>query len=150
MRADELAVRFCMEPHVEGGSFIELNEPVPEDMGRAPSGAIYYHLGSNEFSDFHVLDADEYWLWHAGSTLEIWEVGENGDMIIRRLGIENGAQPCMLVKAGVVFGAKHLPGAEDGSFVSCITSPRFSYEHYRILPKEKMLENYPASAEFYK
>jgi len=150
MRADELAVRFRMEPHVEGGSFVELNEAVPEGVGRAPSGAIYYHLGSEEFSDFHVLDSDEYWLWHAGSTLEIWEAGEDGRMLIRRLGIEDGAEPCLLLKAGVVFGARHLSCAEDGTFVSCVTVPRFSYENYRILPKEEMLEKYPTSAAFYR
>ncbi len=149
MRADDLAVRFNMEPHVEGGTFIELNEPVPEGMDRAPSGVIYYHLGSHEFSDFHVLDSDEYWLWHGGSTLELWMVGEDGNMDIRRLGISEDADPCLLVKAGVVFGARHLPGAADGTFVSCVTVPRFSYEHYRILPKEEMLEKYPASAAFY-
>ncbi|MBQ3574879.1 MAG: cupin domain-containing protein [Clostridia bacterium] len=149
MRADELAVRFQMEPHVEGGSFIELNDPVPEGMGRAPSGVIYYHLGSGEFSDFHVLDSDEYWLWHAGSTLELWLVDEDGGMCVRRLGIEDGAEPCILVKAGVIFGARHIAGAADGCFVSCVTSPRFSYEHYRILPKAEMIEKYPASEAFF-
>ena len=71
-------------------------------------------------------------------------------MLIRRLGIEDGAEPCLLLKAGVVFGARHLSGAEDGTFVSCVTVPRFSYDNYRILPKEEMLEKYPASAAFYR
>ena len=149
MRADELAARFNLEPHVEGGSFVEMNEPVPEGMDRAPSGVIYYHLGSSEHSDFHVLDSDEYWLWHAGSTLEIWIVQADGSMRVRRLGINEDAEPCILIKAGVVFGARHIAGAKDGTFVSCVTVPRFSYEHYRILPKEEMLEKYPASEAFF-
>jgi len=149
MRADELAARFSLEPHVEGGSFVEMNEAVPEGMERAPSGVIYYHLGSGEHSDFHVLDSDEYWLWHAGSTLEIWIVGDDGSMCIRRLGAEKGAEPCILIKAGVVFGARHTAGAGDGTFVSCVTVPRFSYEHYRILPKTEMLEKYPDSSAFF-
>ena len=149
MRADDLAARFNLEPHVEGGTFVELNEAVPEGMGRAPHGVIYYHLGSNEHSDFHVLDSDEYWLWHAGSTLEIWIVNDDGSMRIQRLGVEDGADPCVLIKAGVIFGARHMAGACDGTFVSCVTAPRFSYEHYRILPREEMLEKYPASAAFF-
>ena len=149
MRADELARRFGLEAHVEGGSFVELDEPVPEGMGRAPSGVIYYHLGIGETSDFHVLDSDEYWLWHAGSTLEIWMVRPDGSLEIQRLGIEHGAQPCLLLKAGVIFGARHLPGARDGCFVSCVTVPRFSYETYRILPREEMLEKYPCTAPFF-
>lgn len=149
MRADDMAVHFQMEPHMEGGTFIELNDPVPEGEGRAPSGVIYYHLGSGEFSDFHVLDSDEFWLWHAGSTLELWVAGENGGMEIRRLGAEADAEPCVLIRGGTVFGARHLPGAEDGTFVSCVTVPRFSYAHYRILDREEMLKKYPASAAFF-
>lgn len=139
-----------MESHVEGGSFIELDEPVPAEMGRAASGVIYYHLGSSEFSDFHVLDSDEYWLWHAGTSLEIWMVDENGKLEIRKLGIEEGCNPCVLIKAGVVFGARHVPGeCSDGTMVSCVTVPRFSYETYRILPKAEVTEKYPATEAFF-
>lgn len=149
MRADDLAMRFCMEPHVEGGSFIERNESAPKNMVRASSGVIYYHLGSSECSDFHVLDSDEYWLWHSGETLEIWMAEQSGKMKIVHLGVENDAQPCVFIRAGVIFGARHAQGAVDGTFVSCVTVPRFSYEHYRILPKEEMLKRYPESAAFY-
>lgn len=150
MRADELLARFRLEPHVEGGSFRELNAGEDRFPGRAPSGAIYYYLGAEEFSDFHVLDSDEYWLWHAGSTLEIWMVAEGGEMRIRRLGLGEGDEPCVLIPAGVVFGARPIPGAsDDGALVSCVTVPRFSYEHYRILGKAEMLEKYPKSAAFY-
>ena len=150
MRADELALRFGLEPHMEGGSFVELDEPVPEGMGRAPSGVIYYHLGKDEFSDFHVLDSDEYWLWHAGTALEIWMIGEDGKLKICRLGIDEGCEPCVLLKAGVIFGARHLPGScDDGTMVSCVTVPRFSYEHYRILPKAEITEKYPETKAFF-
>ena len=150
MRADELALRFGLEPHMEGGSFVELDEPVPEGMGRAPSGVIYYHLGKDEFSDFHVLDSDEYWLWHAGTALEIWMIGEDGKLKICRLGIDDGCEPCVLLKAGVIFGARHLPGScDDGTMVSCVTVPRFSYEHYRILPKAEITEKYPETKAFF-
>lgn len=149
MRADDLALRFHMEPHVEGGSFIELNEPVPEGVARAASGVIYYYLGSSEFSDFHVLDSDEYWLWQAGETLEIWIADENGKLKIEHLGIDEDAKPCILLQGGSIFGARHMKNANDGTFVSCVTVPRFSYAHYRILGKEEMLKQYPDSAAFY-
>lgn len=150
MRADELALRFHMEPHVEGGSFLELDEPTPMGASRAASGVIYYHLGAGEFSDFHVLDADEYWLWHAGSPLELWLADENG-VQVKRLGTDAESEPCVLLRAGTVFGARHVSGeADDGTFVSCVTSPRFSYEFYRILPKAEMLCKYPAAALFYR
>ena len=150
MRADELARRFNMEAHVEGGSFLELDEPVPAELGRAPSGVIYYHLGSGEYSDFHVLDSDEYWLWHAGTPLEIWMVDEAGKLQVRRLGVDEASEPCLLLRAGVIFGARHVPGdCGDGTMVSCVTVPRFSYEFYRILPREEMIEKYPETAAFF-
>ena len=148
--ADELAKRFGMEPHVEGGSFVELDEPLPEGAPRAASGVIYYHLGAEEYSDFHVLDSDEYWLWHAGTPLEIWLMDAGGKPEVKRLGIDPESEPCVLLKAGVIFGARHVPGdCGDGTLVSCITVPRFSYASYRILPKDEMLEKYPSTAPFF-
>ena len=148
--ADALAKRFGLEPHVEGGSFVELDEALPEGAPRAASGVIYYHLGAEEYSDFHVLDSDEYWLWHAGTPLEIWMVGADGSLEIKRLGIDDASEPCVLIKAGVIFGSRHIPGGcTDGTMVSCVTVPRFSYASYRILAKEEMLEKYPDTAAFF-
>ena len=150
MRADELMARFQLEPHVEGGSFRELDAGEERFPGRAPSGVIYYYLGPQEHSEFHLLDSDEYWLWHAGSSLEIWTVDGDGELRTTRLGLNEGEEPCVLLHAGVIFGARHIPGtSDDGTLVSCVTVPRFSYEHYRILPREEMLEKYPGSAAFY-
>lgn len=150
IRADELAKRFGMEPHVEGGSFVELDDPLPAGAPRAASGVIYYHLGAKEYSDFHVLDSDEYWLWHAGTPLEIWSIDEKEGLRISRLGIDDESEPCVLLRAGEIFGARHLRGdCADGTLVSCVTVPRFSYASYRILPKEEMLEKYPETAAFF-
>ena len=146
-----LTERFRLEPHVEGGAFRELYHASGAAADRLASGVIYYALGAGEQSDFHVLDSDEYWLYHAGTTLELWSVKEDGSMRIDRLGLEEGAEPCVLMKAGVIFGARHAVDDEHaGIIVSCVTVPEFTYEHYRILPKEEMLEKYPASAAFFR
>ena len=151
MRADELLGRFRLEPHVEGGAFRELDEEDTRFPGRAPSGVIYYYLGAEEYSDFHVLDSDEYWLWHAGSPLEIWMIDEKGELSIKRLGIDEKSEPCVLVPRGIIFGAKHVDGdADDGTLLSCITVPRFSYETYRLLSREEVEKNYPAAKRFFK
>lgn len=150
MRADELAKRFRLENHVEGGSFLELDQEDTRFPGRAPSGVIYYYLGPEEFSDFHVLDSDEYWLWHAGTPLEIWMVDKNGEPTVHRLGIDSESQPCVLIPRGVIFGARHVQGdCGDGTLVSCVTVPRFSYESYRILPQEEVTAKYPKTKSFF-
>ena len=150
MKASELAAQYSLDPHVEGGSFRELFRDHVENRKREAHGVIYYYLGEKEDSDFHHLDSDEYWLYHAGSTLEIWIVNDDGSLRVEKLGIEAGAQPCVLLKAGVTFGARHEAGATDGCLVSCVTVPEFTYENYRIVPKEEMLEKYPESAAFWR
>ena len=146
----EIIARFGLEPHVEGGAFRELYRDGESRGGREASGVIYYYLGPEEHADFHVLDSDEYWLYHGGAELEIWSVTPEGAMRVERLGLHEGAQPCVLVKGGVIFGARPVAGAQDGTLVSCVTVPEFSYEQYRILSKEEMLASYPASEDFWK
>ncbi len=150
MKASELAARYNLDPHVEGGSFRELFRDDVENRKREAHGVIYYYLGEKEDSDFHYLDSDEYWLYHAGATLEIWIVNEDGSLRVEKLGLEEGAEPCVLLKAGVTFGARHLEGATDGCLVSCVTVPEFTYENYRIVPREEMIEKYPESAAFWR
>ena len=150
MQMKDCVARFGLEPHVEGGAFLELYRDGQRSAGREASGVIYYYLGPEEHADFHVLDSDEYWLYHGGDTLEIWLVEPDGGLRVEKLGLEEGAEPCVLVKGGVIFGARHPAGAQDGTLVSCVTVPEFSYEPYRILSRDEMLATYPASENFWK
>ena len=149
-KVKDIIARFALEPHVEGGAFRELYRDGRRSAGREASGVIYYYLGPEEHADFHVLDSDEYWLYHGGAPLEMWMIGPDGSARVELLGMEEGAQPCVLVKGGVIFGARHAAGAQDGTLVSCVTVPEFSYEPYRILSREEMLASYPASEAFWK
>ena len=148
--ADELIRRFQLEPHVEGGAFRELYREGFDRNGPRPAhGVIYYLLNDNEVSDFHVLDADEYWLWHAGPDIELWSFGEDGELKVERMGMGEGAQPCVLMPAGVTFGAKPVKGASGAMLCSCVCVPEFMYEHYRILQKDEVIEKCPAAAAFF-
>ena len=149
MMKDGIA-RFGLEPHVEGGAFRELYRDGERSGGREASGVIYYYLGPEEHADFHVLDSDEYWLYHGGDALEVWMIEPDGSVHVETLGMVEGAEPCVLVKGGVIFGARPVAGAQDGTLVSCVTVPEFSYEQYRILSREEMVETYPDSEEFWK
>ena len=142
--------RFGLEPHVEGGAFRELYRDGQRGEGREASGVIYYYLGPEEHADFHVLDSDEYWLYHGGAPLEVWMIGADGSLTVETLGLGEGAEPCVLVKGGVIFGARHPANAQDGTLVSCVTVPEFSYEQYRILSKEETLACCPDCEAFWK
>ena len=140
--------RFNLTPHVEGGAFRELYRDGERAKERPAHGVIYYELGQGEASQFHTLDADEYWFFHAGSTLELWEI-DNAKLTKYKLGLEDGAEPCVLMKAGTIFGAKHLSPADEATLVSCVTVPEFTYDHYRICELEEVVNLCPAAGEFY-
>ncbi len=44
---------------------------------------------------------------------------------------------------------KLLEDAPDGSFVTCITVPRFTYDGFQMLQKEEITRLYPETAEFW-
>ena len=145
----EYIERFHMIPHVEGGAFCELDPENPNPDQRPAHGVIYYLLGAQDKSDFHVLDSDEYWLYHAGPDIEIWCIDDQKQLQIHRLGMSEGAQPCVLVPGGCVFGARHVRGNTEPILVSCITVPQFRYEYYRILEKDEVLSICPEAESFY-
>lgn len=149
MNSREMIERFRMDPHVEGGAFRELYRERECGEGRPAHGVIYYMLGENEVSDFHVLDADEYWLYHTGPDIEIWWIDAQGALRKELLGLSEGAEPCVLMPGGTVFGAKHASGQQGATLVSCVTVPQFTYEKYRILEKDEVLNLCPEAAEFF-
>ena len=148
MKPDFIA-RFGMEPHVEGGYFRLLDDHEATANDRHSSGVIYYALTPGEHADFHALDCDEYWLYHAGSTLEVWIYDQQGQLRIERLGLTEDAQPCVLVRAGELFGARSAAGAEETTLLSCVTVPQFTYDNYRLLRREEMLKEHPDAAPFF-
>lgn len=136
MRADELAKLYRMQPHEENGSYVERH--YPDDSGQRPaSGSIYYFLGNNEKAQFHVIDCDEYWNYVAGSDLELWLV-QDGKLTKKVLGLGSGKELLVYIPKGTIFGAKHFAGADDGTFVTCITVPRFDYKGWRLISVEDL------------
>lgn len=141
--ADELARQLNMQPHEEGGAFLELESQGASE--RKPSGSIYYYLPQGAVSDFHVIDCDEYWTHSAGDVLELWVIDEKGELSVQRLGVAADANPLVKVTAGCIFAARHAGERADGTFVSCITVPQFRYEGWRLVSREDALSRCPAA-----
>lgn len=59
---------FGLTPHVGGR---ELHRDGERPKERPAHGVIHYELRQGEASQFHTLDADEYWFFYAGSMLEL-------------------------------------------------------------------------------
>ena len=147
MKAEELARRYQMERHVENGMFVERHYENPTE-NRAASGLIYYYVAPGEVTAFHRIDCDEYWCYIAGEKLEIWTVDETGTVSQYHLGTENDCEPVIFLRKGLIFGSRSR-GTEDGTFLSCITVPRFSARGFELFEKEEMIKAFPRVKSFY-
>ena len=149
MNAEELAKSFDMESHVEHGSFKEIHFKYEGD-GRAPSGALYYYVPGGEKTLFHRIDCGEYWCYAAGESLELWMISPKGELSVRTLGIEKGAEPVIYVPEGFVFASKQKsPACGDGTFLTCITVPRFSAEGFELFEKDRVTALCPEAGVFW-
>lgn len=146
--AEELISRYKADRHVENGMFIERHYPAG-GTGRPASGNIYYYVKPGERTQFHRIDCDEYWSYNAGSTLELWVISLDGQLRIEQCGITEGAEPTIRLAAGEIFASRLGEDAPDGTFVTCITVPRFSYEGFQMLSREEMSRLYPDTDGFW-
>ena len=147
--AEQLHKRYKTEKHIENGNFIEKHYESNEE-GRPSSGSIYYYLAPNIKSEFHKIDCDEYWCYIKGESLEIWIIDKKGKIIIKKFGIDEGCEPMIYFPKGVIFGSKSLSISNEGTFLSCITVPRFTYDGFTLFKQKEMEEIYPETKEFYK
>lgn len=145
---EELLRRYGLQGHVENGAFVECNYPHTAP-GRADSGAIYYYVSPNEYTKFHVIDCDEYWCYIAGSPLEIWQISPEGAITTVRLGIEEGCEPLVYLKKGVTFASRRFRREQEGTFLSCITVPRFTYEGFTLVEDEDAVKRWPDTKAFF-
>lgn len=148
MTAKKLAERYAMGAHIENGLFVERHYE-HTGAGRADSGLIYYYVAPGERTEFHMIDCDEYWCYACGMPIEVWQIDESGRLTVSRLGVEDGCEPVLYLKKGVIFASKLDESAADGTFLSCITVPRFTYEGFRMLTKEDVAELCPEAEGFF-
>lgn len=148
MEARKLIERYAMEAHEENGVFVERHYPSGE--ARPASGSIYYYLGPGERSVFHQLEFDEYWIYNEGSTLDVWRIDADGRLAVLRCGTEDGAEPMVFFPKGCIFAARHRdPDVADGTFVTCVTVPRFDYSGSRLLGREEVVGICPEAEKFW-
>lgn len=152
MNARELASKYNMAEHPENGAFLERHYENPSDCGRAASGSIYYYVAPGEKTKFHKIDCDEYWCYTAGSDLEVWLIDESaGTLSVENIGTGPNANPFVYVKKGMIFASRHsaVSDFEDGTFLVCITVPRFTYEGFTLLEDSEVIARFPKAATFY-
>jgi predicted cupin superfamily sugar epimerase len=122
VRRPPAAVRLDLQPHPEGGWFRRTwTSPAALEGGRPAASAIHFLLMPGERSAPHVVDADELWLWHGPGTVTLL-VGDERVVLGPDL-------PQVLVPAGV---RQATEPAVDEVLVSCVVSPGFVWEGFRL------------------
>lgn len=79
----------------------------------------------------------------------MWIFDENGKLRKSLLGIGDGAEPMLLIRKGEIFASRSSKDNTDGTFITCITVPKFTYDGFELFDREKMLEMFPETADFY-
>ena len=142
-RIAELKEAYALSPHPEGGWFAEVYTAPFMQGGRALAGSIYFMLCGNEISHFHQIDCDEIWYYHEGCGLKI-TVLQGGKCETLLLGADPaaGQRAMAVIPAGAVFAAQNID--TDGfTFLSCATTPAFSYEGFRLIGRQELRERFP-------
>ena len=137
--------------HVEGGAFKEtyrsslvLNNLPPAFKGaRNASTTIYFLLQEGEFSALHKIASDEGWHFYEGTSLAVYEIEPNGNLIKHTLGrdFEKGEIFQCTIKGNSWFGSR----VEDGGYalVGCTVAPGFDFEDFELANREDLLRQFP-------
>ena len=121
-----------LEPHPEGGHFVETWRPATPDRERPSGTAIYFLLRAGERSHWHRVDADEIWHFYAGDPLRLAMAASADDSPLDHVlgpDLAAGQRPQLVVPAGAWQSAGSL-GA--WTLVGCTVSPGFLFEGFEL------------------
>jgi uncharacterized protein len=146
--------KYQMQPHPEGGYFVETYRsdetiakaalPARFSGDRCLSTGIYFLLENHHFSALHRIQSDEMWHFYAGGPLNVYVIHLNGNLEIIKLGNnpDNGEVFQAVVPAGVWFGSK--PASESVySLVGCTVAPGFDFADFEMAERGGLLTTYP-------
>ena len=137
-RAAELIQVLGLQPHPEGGHFIEafrsslLVSPTDARARRSALTVIYFLLVQGALSRWHCVLSDEAWHWYEGCPLELLTVRpEGGSVSSATLGpLSSNSAPLHVVPAGWWQAVRPL-GAY--ALVGCSVGPGFEYSDFKLL-----------------
>jgi predicted cupin superfamily sugar epimerase len=132
LTAESIIAALKMQPHPEGGWFVETFRD-EKPGGRGNSTAIYYLLQAGERSHWHrVRDAAEVWHFYAGSSLRL-NIADGTNIREIRLGTDlaAGERPQAVVPADAWQAAESV-----GPFtlVGCTVAPAFEFASFEMAP----------------
>lgn len=133
MKAEDIITALAMQPHPEGGWFVETYRD-PAGGKRGHSTAIYYLLKAGERSHWHrVRDAAEVWHYYAGAPLALYssDDGSTVKTIVLGADILRGERPQAVIPANGWQAAESLG---EFTLVGCTVAPGFDYQSFEMAP----------------
>jgi predicted cupin superfamily sugar epimerase len=133
LQAQTIIDRLGMQPHPEGGWYVETWREAAATGERGPVTAIYFLLAAGQRSHWHRIDATELWLWHAGAplALEIHAGGGIRERVMLGGDLAAGERPQAVVPKAAWQSAASLG---DWTLVSCVVAPAFQFEGFELAP----------------
>ena len=123
--------RLGLAAHPEGGWYRETWRGPAEGETRSPGTGILFLLEARQRSHWHRVDADELWLWHAGSPLELLIEGD--DAAIERIVLGGDVLEGQVPQARVPAGRWQATEASQGrGLVSCVVVPGFDFAGFEL------------------
>ncbi len=154
--AQRLISRLGLEPHPEGGFYREtyrseerVQRGVPA-VERAAATAIYYLLADDAYSAWHRIQSDEVWHFHAGDSLKVHVLEDNGTVRTHRLGHAAEDEVAVyqaVVPAGRWFAAERVAGAHGYTLVGCTVAPGFEFSEFELAEGQALLASYAAHGD---
>lgn len=135
MTAEDVVGLLNMQPHPEGGFYVEtFRDDVTDQDGRAASTLIYFLLPEGVVSRWHKVDAVETWHWYGGAPLELSISTDGKSRQDLRLGnnLVIGERPQGVVPRDGWQQARSL-GA--WTLVGCTVAPGFQFEGFEMAPE---------------
>jgi len=137
-RAQELIELLQLQPHPEGGHFVEtfrsplIVTPIDSRGSRTALTVIYFLLTEGEVSRWHRVQSDEAWHWHEGHPLDLF-VASPDTNVIQSFSLGPASQkttPQHIVPAGHWQAAR---SAGAYTLVGCSVGPGFEFSDFTML-----------------
>jgi predicted cupin superfamily sugar epimerase len=130
LTAKEVIATLGMQPHPEGGWYVQTFEDAAQSDGRANSTAIYYLLEAGDASHWHRVDAVEVWHWYAGAPLRVRiSDGTNVDEHVLGSDLATGQRPQVVVPRSAWQAAV---STGDWTLVGCTVAPGFRFSGFEL------------------
>ncbi|WFU08462.1 cupin domain-containing protein [Rhizobium sp. CB3090] len=131
MRPEEIIEALSMQPHPEGGWYVQTFRD-EHGGSRGHSTAIYYLLQAGQRSHWHrVRDAAEVWHYYAGAPLALHRSadGKASETIVLGIDLAKGERPQAIIPADWWQAAESLG---DFTLVGCTVAPGFEFSSFEM------------------